>query len=114
MAKVKYRDLVQEYPYEAVMKHTGLSREEIETELDKILANLSPENKQRMKDAEEFLDMEVEMPDTLAVSKELLRQIEAILAEARRLKSADHFLFVGFHPQQIRDAHDSLKRILKL
>ncbi len=51
--------------------------------------------------------------DQLSVSKELLRQIEPILAEARRIKSMDRFLFAGFHPQQIGDAHDSLKRILK-
>ncbi len=56
---VKYRDLVEEYPYEVIMKHTGLTREEINKTLDDILANLSPENKQLMKDAEFFLDTEV-------------------------------------------------------
>ncbi len=56
---VKYRDLVEEYPYDAVMRHTGLSREEIDKTLDDILANLSPEDKQLMKDTEFLLDVEV-------------------------------------------------------
>lgn len=55
----KFRDLIQEYPYEMVMEATGLSREEIDKTLDDILANLSPEDKQLMKDTEFLLDMEV-------------------------------------------------------
>ncbi len=55
----RFRDLIQEYPYETVMEHTGLSREEIDETLDDIFRNLSPENKQLMKDTEFLMDMEV-------------------------------------------------------
>ena len=56
----KFRDLIQEYPYETVMEHTGLSREEIDKALDAILQNRSPEDKKLMQDIEFMMDMEVD------------------------------------------------------
>ena len=55
----KFRDLIQEYPYETVMENTGLSREEIDEALDAILRNRSPEDKKLMEDTEFLMDMEV-------------------------------------------------------
>ena len=55
----KFRDLIQEYPYETVMEHTGLSREEIDKALNDILRNRSPEDKKLMQDIEFMMDMEV-------------------------------------------------------
>ena len=56
----RFRDLIQEYPYETVIEHTGLSREEINKALDDILRNLSPENKKIIENTEFLLDMEVD------------------------------------------------------
>ena len=55
----KFRDLIQEYPYETVIRHTGLTRKEIDEILDDILTNLSPEDKQLIKDTEFLMDLEV-------------------------------------------------------
>ncbi len=57
---VKFRDLIPPFPYALVQAKMGLTREEIDEELDKIMDNLSPENKQLMKDTEFLMDMEVD------------------------------------------------------
>ncbi len=55
----RFRDLIQEYPYETVMEHTGLSREEIDKALNDILQNRSPEDKKLIQDIEFLMNMEV-------------------------------------------------------
>ena len=55
----RFRDLIQEYPYETVMENTGLSREEIDKALNDILQNRSPADKKLIQDIEFLMNMEV-------------------------------------------------------
>ena len=56
----RFRDLIPAYPYETVMEHTGLSREEIDKTLDNILRSMSPDDQKLMRDTEFLMDEEVD------------------------------------------------------
>ena len=50
-----FMDEVPPFPYEAVMAWTGLTREEIDEEIARILAGLPPEERQLLRETEDLI-----------------------------------------------------------
>ena len=103
----RFRDLIPAYPYETVMEHTGLSREEIDETLDDVLRNLSPENKQLMKDTEflGFITIEKNPSGSSTFERQVvLRKDARRLITPEQMNSIDWNFIVPF-PGKVLEAN---------